>query len=105
MKTRGAFRITLFVLALLAFVILPSLIDFLMDWLWFGAVGYREVFLRGLKAKASLGAFVLGVGFFVLYGNLWIAFSSIIGPYIVLGTGAGTVQPAMIRREQLRKVT
>src|SRR4051812_22885270 len=105
MNTRTLVRTSIGVLALLAFVILPSLVDFLMDWLWFGAVGYREVFLRGLKAKATLGSFVLGFGFFVLYGNLWIAVSSIASPYIVLGTGAGTVQPAMIRREQLRKLT
>src|SRR4030095_2794329 len=31
--------------------------------------------------------------------------SSVAGPYIVLGTGRGTVQPAMVRREQLRKLT
>jgi uncharacterized membrane protein (UPF0182 family) len=105
MKTRSAFRITLAVVALLAFVVLPSLVDFLMEWLWFGSVGYRDVFLRGLKAKAALGSFVLGFGFFVLYGNLWIAFSSIMSPYIVLGRGAGTVQPAMVRREHLRKLT
>ena len=41
----------------------------------------------------------------MLYGNLWIAVSSIASPYIVIGTGgAGTVQPAMIRREQIRKM-
>jgi uncharacterized membrane protein (UPF0182 family) len=105
MKTRSVFRITLAIVAVLAFVVLPSLVDFLMEWLWFGAVGYREVFLRGLKAKAAVGSFVLGLGFFVLYGNLWIAFSSIVSPYIVLGRGAGTVQPAMVRREHLRKLT
>ena len=105
MKTRSAFRFSLAIVALVAFVILPSAVDFLMEWFWFGAVGYRDVFLRGLKAKASLGSFVLGFSFFVIYGNLWIAFSSIASPYIVLGRGAGTVQPAMVRREQLRKLT
>jgi uncharacterized membrane protein (UPF0182 family) len=105
MNTRRTFRVGLAIVALIAFVILPSLVDFLMDWLWFGAVGYRDIFLRGLKAKASLASFVLGLGFFVLYGNLWVAISSIASPYIVLGTSGGTVQPAIIRREQLRKVT
>ena len=102
MKTRSAFRFSLAIIALVAFVILPSAVDFLMEWLWFGAVGYRDVFLRGLKAKAALGSFVLGFSFFAIYGNLWIAFSSIASPYIVLGRGAGTVQPAMVRREHLR---
>jgi uncharacterized membrane protein (UPF0182 family) len=104
MNPRSVVRIALPVIALVAFVILPSLVDFLMDWLWFGAMGYRDVFLRSLKAQASLGAFVLGFAFFVLYGNLWVAMSSIAGPYIVLGTGAGTVQPATVRREQIRKI-
>ena len=41
----------------------------------------------------------------MLYGNLWLAVSSIASPYIVIGTGAaGTVQPAMVRREQIRKL-
>src|SRR5262245_39016859 len=106
MNTRSYFRAGMVIAALLAFVVLPSFVDFSMDWMWFGAVGYRDVFLRGLKARASLGAFVLGLGFFILYGNLWFAVSSIASPYIVLGTGrGGTVQPAMVRREQLRKLT
>jgi uncharacterized membrane protein (UPF0182 family) len=105
MNSRSALRVTLAGLALLAFVILPSLVDFLMEWLWFGSMGYRQVFVRSLKAQASLGSFVLGFAFTLLYGNLWVAVSSIASPYIVLGTGAGTVQPAMLRREQLRKLT
>ena len=91
--------------AILALVVLPNLIDFLMEWLWFGAAGYRSVYLTSLRSQASLGAFVLGFAFAVLYGNLWLAVSSIASPYIVIGTGAaGTVQPAMVRREQIRKL-
>jgi len=90
--------------AILALVVLPNLIDFLMEWLWFGATGYRSVYLTGLRAQASLGALILGFAFAVLYGNLWLAVSSIASPYIVIGSGAaGTVQPAMVRREQIRK--
>src|SRR5262245_45286851 len=91
--------------AILALVILPNLIDFLMEWLWFGAAGYRSVYVTSLRAQASLGAFILGFAFAVLYGNLWIAVSSIASPYVVIGTGAaGTVQPAMVRREQIRRM-
>ena len=76
-----------------------------MEWLWFGASGYRAVYVTSLRAQASLGTFILGFAFVVLYGNLWIAVSSIASPYIVIGTGAaGTVQPAMVRREQIRKL-
>src|SRR5688572_12348970 len=73
--------------------------------MWFGAVGYRAVYVTSLRAQASLFTFILGFAFVMLYGNLWVAVSSIASPYILIGTGGtGTVQPAMIRREQIRKV-
>jgi uncharacterized protein len=91
--------------AVIAFIILPNLVDFLMEWFWFGAVGYRDVYVTSLRAQASLGAFVLFFTFLLLYGNLWIAVSSIASPYIVIGgRSGGTVQPAMIRREQIRRL-
>src|SRR5229473_439594 len=105
MPRRGSARLTLVLVALFAFIVLPSAVTFLTKWLWFGSVGYRQVYMTGLRAQASLGMFVFVVAFFVLYGNLWFAISSIASPYIVLGTGAGTVQPAMVRREQLRRLT
>src|SRR5581483_2451488 len=98
-------RLILFVVAIFGFIVLPSLVSFLLDWLWFGSVGYREVFVTSLRAQASLGTVVFAAAFAVLYGNLWIAVSSIAGPYIVIGGGAGTVQPAMVRREALRRIT
>jgi uncharacterized membrane protein (UPF0182 family) len=99
------FRSALLIAGILAFIVLPNIIDFLMQWLWFGAVGYRGVYVTGLRAQASLGAFILGFAFLLLYGNLWIAASSIVSPYVVIGMGgAGTVQPATIRREQIRKM-
>jgi uncharacterized protein len=98
-------RALLGLVAVLAFIILPNLVGFLIEWLWFGAVGYRAVYVTSLRTQASLFTFILGFAFVMLYGNLWIAVSSIASPYIVIGTGAaGTVQPAMIRREQIRKV-
>jgi uncharacterized membrane protein (UPF0182 family) len=91
--------------AILALVILPNLIDFLMEWLWFGAIGYRSVYVTSLRAQASMAAFILGFAFATLYVNLWIAVSSIASPYIVIGGGAaGTVQPAMVRREHIRRL-
>jgi uncharacterized membrane protein (UPF0182 family) len=99
-----SFRAILALIAIVAFIILPNLVDFLMEWFWFGAIGYRDVFVTSLRAQASLGAFILLFAFLVLYGNLWIAVSSIASPYIVIGGRGGTVQPAMVRREQLRKL-
>jgi hypothetical protein len=99
------FRASLGVLAVLAFIVLPNLVDFLIEWLWFGSVGYRSVYVTSLRAQASLFTFILGFAFAMLYGNLWVAMSSIVSPYILIGTqGPGTVQPSMIRREQIRKI-
>ncbi len=98
-------RTVVVALAIVAFIILPNLVDFLMEWYWFGAVGYRGVFVTSLRAQASLGAFILLFTFLVLYGNLWVAISSIVSPYIVIGGRAGgTVQPAMVRSEHLRRL-
>ncbi|MEO6577847.1 MAG: UPF0182 family protein, partial [Candidatus Limnocylindria bacterium] len=98
-------RALLAILAALAFIVLPNLVDFLMEWFWFGAIGYRDVFVTSLRAQASLGAFVLLSTFLMLYGNLWIAVASIASPYIVIGGRSGsTVQPAMLRLEQLRRL-
>ena len=95
----------LILVGVVAFIVLPNLVDFFIEWLWFGASGYRGVYVTSLRAQASLFTLILGFAFVVLYGNLWIAVSSIASPYIVIGTGgAGTVQPAMIRREQIRKM-
>ena len=99
------FRGLLILVGVVAFIVLPNLVDFFIEWLWFGASGYRGVYVTSLRAQASLFTLILGFAFVVLYGNLWIAVSSIASPYIVIGTGgAGTVQPAMIRREQIRKM-
>src|SRR5687768_7340875 len=99
------FRGLLLLVGIVAFIILPNAVEFLIEWLWFGAAGYREVYVTSLRAQASLGAFILAFAFAMLYGNLWLAVSSIASPYIVIGTGAaGTVQPSTIRREQIRKM-
>ena len=105
MNRRSAFRMTLVAAAIGTFVILPSLVDFLMEWLWFGAMGYQDVFLRSLKAQAALGSSVPGWRFWCSTETCGSPISSIASPYIVLGSGAGTVQPAMLRREQLRQIT
>ena len=100
MPKRGGIRLTLALAALLVFVVLPQTVAFLLEWLWFGAIGYRSVYLTGLRAQASLGTFVVAAAFAVLFGNLWVAISSIASPYIVLAgrSGGSTVQPAIIQR-------
>src|SRR5579871_665942 len=43
-------------MALLLFFILPSVVQFYTDWLWFGEVGYQSVFLRTLNAEGVVFA-------------------------------------------------
>ena len=83
------------------FLALPSTIDFAMDWLWFGELGYRDVFLRRFQVGGTLCAAVFFTAFFILFGNIWPAVCTITGPYVVL---AGTIQPTAIRREHFRSI-
>jgi hypothetical protein len=80
----------------------PSLADFILNWLWFGELGYQQVFLRGLSASSLLGAAVFVVVFIVLYANLLFALSSIDTPYVVLGPMTGGVRPPVLQSRQLR---
>jgi hypothetical protein len=80
----------------------PSFADFILNWLWFGELGYQQVFLRGLSASSLLGAAVFVVVFIVLYANLLYALSSIDTPYVVLGPITGGVRPPVLQSRQLR---
>src|SRR3990167_10853706 len=52
--------------------ILPKLIGFFTDWLWFGEVGYTQVFTTRLVTQLLLGASVAIFAFFFIYVNLQI---------------------------------
>jgi uncharacterized membrane protein (UPF0182 family) len=48
-------------------------IDLLVDWLWFGAEGYRILYTTVLKAQIELSG-LAGIGFILVAGlNLWVA--------------------------------
>jgi uncharacterized membrane protein (UPF0182 family) len=57
-------RIGLIVVFAVVFFGLPSLTSFLVDWLWFGEVGYQSVYLTTLYGKAlvSLAVFIAAFG-------------------------------------------
>src|SRR4030066_1069314 len=60
------------VLLVLLFI-LPKLIGFFADWLWFGEVGYIQVFTTRLITQLLLGVSVAAAAFFFIYTNLQIA--------------------------------
>ncbi len=62
---------------LLAIIVLttgvPTLAELYTDWLWFAHVGYGQVFVKSLGARALLTV-LSGVAVFTLLGgNLWLA--------------------------------
>ncbi|MGH7408412.1 MAG: UPF0182 family protein, partial [Candidatus Methylomirabilales bacterium] len=68
MLGRLSFRLILLLLVAAAFLLSTQAISLLTDWLWFGEVGYRGVFLRILTAKAMLGLLLGSVFFAAVYG-------------------------------------
>ena len=66
----------------------PSLVRFYVDWLWFGEVGYQQVFLTMLRAQGTLFAVVFAVAALWLAANFRLALGSI-----------GDVQPVFTTRE------
>ena len=66
-------RALLFVVGILVLTTIPSLAEFYTDWLWFKEVGYEQVFLKSLSARATTGMVVGGIVFAFLWLNLRIA--------------------------------
>src|SRR3989344_5150552 len=62
-----------YVVPLVLFFILPKLIGFFTDWLWFGEVGYTQIFTTSLAAQLLLGVSAATIAFFFIYTNLQIA--------------------------------
>lgn len=61
------------IVAALLFFLLPSLARIYTDWLWFGEVGYEQVFLKSLGTRFGLGAVVFSIALAVLYANIRLA--------------------------------
>ena len=82
----------LLVFALLAFMFFagPSMIRFYTDWLWFGEVGYQQVFVTMLRAQGTLFTITFAVAAVWLTANLRIALASV-----------GTLRPVFTTREGL----
>jgi uncharacterized membrane protein (UPF0182 family) len=79
-------------------VIVPALVTFYTDWLWFGETGYREVFLKRLTAQGGLAAVAGIVAFGVLLGNVWLAARMISPRALVVQTREGPITVPLDRR-------
>ena len=79
----------------------PALLDFLVDWLWFGEVGYRQVYSTALTAKSITGAamFAVALGWFA--ANVRFALQSMAIAPVTFTTREGFTV-ALPTRDQVR---
>jgi uncharacterized membrane protein (UPF0182 family) len=88
---KSPLRLALLALVLLLFVGGPSLLRFYTDWLWFGEVGYRSVFLTMFRSQGSLFSLTFIVATVWLVLNLNVALNAI-----------GNVRPVFTTREGIQ---
>ena len=79
-------------------VVLPASITFYTDWLWFGEVGYQDVFARTLTAQGTLGIAAMAVAFCVLLVNLRVAMRMVSPRHVVVSTREGPLTIAINRQ-------
>lgn len=68
-------RAIILLAAAAAFFVLPALLDFAVDWLWFGEVGYRDVYSTEITARALVfaAAFLIAMIWFALHARFALA--------------------------------
>jgi uncharacterized protein len=72
-------RAVILVAALAVLFVVPATLDFLADWLWFGEVGYRQVYSTSITARSVIGAgtFLIAFGWFALHARFALASMSL----------------------------
>ena len=101
MALRDIPRAPLIALGVFLLMAVPSFAEFYTDWLWFGEVGYRPVFLKSLTARSAMGSTVFVVAGAFLAFNLFVALSAVPLRNIVVVTPEGprtiSLQPRRLR--------
>ncbi len=94
-------RIIVFILVAAAFFVVPAGVDFLADWLWFGEVGYRQVYSTEISVRALAGAatFLITVAWLTFHLRQAIA---AISPAPVTFTTREGFTVALPTRDQVR---
>lgn len=94
-------RFVMLALAGALFFFLPFTVDFLTDWMWFGEVGYRDVYATEITVRAVLAVAVFAVAAVWLTVNVRAALSAISPAPVAFTTSEGFTV-ALPTREQLR---
>src|SRR5262245_29057529 len=91
--TRMKSPLRLALLALILILVLggPSILRFYTDWLWFGEVGYRTVFLTMFRSQGALFSLTFAVATAWLVVNLNVAVGAV-----------GNVRPVVTTREGIQ---
>src|SRR5215208_2604703 len=98
---RIPFRFIVIIVVAVLFLGGPSLVRFYTDWLWFGEVGYQQVFTTIVRSEASLFTMTFVVAVFWLVLNLRLALGSMREGRPIFTTQQG-IEVALPGRQQLR---
>ena len=96
-------RLLLLLVFALLFLAGPSIVRFYTDWLWFGEVGYQQVFTTIVQSQASLFTIVFVVSVAWLVFHLRLALGSIRDSRPIFTTLQG-MEVALPGRRQLRTI-
>jgi uncharacterized membrane protein (UPF0182 family) len=100
---RVSIRFIVIVVLALLFFGGPSLIRFYTDWLWFGEVGYQQVFTTIVRSEASLFTITFVVAVLWLVFNLRLALGSMREGRPIFTTQQG-IEVALPGRQQLQTI-
>lgn len=99
LRRRGNLVFLFFVVVFLV----PGLIRFGVDWLWFQSLAYEQVFTKQIVVRTLLGLGVGLVAFAFLYSNLRLALRGItMIPRLVVPSSAGPIELTQIVRRMAR---
>ncbi len=94
-------RVVVLIAAALALFVIPGVVDFLADWLWFGEVGYRPIYTTAISMRfgVAAAAFVIVLAWLAL--NVRSALASIPAAPQTFTTSEGFTV-ALPTRDQVR---
>jgi uncharacterized membrane protein (UPF0182 family) len=86
-------RVTIVIVGLAVLLVLltglPALVDLMVDWQWFSALGYQSIFLTALTMKLGLGVVVGLLAFLLIYANLRLAQRGLVPDPMVVDLRSG----------------
>ena len=82
-------RFPIFLALVLLTTVVPAVAEVYTDWLWFSEVGYGQVFVKSLTARALLTVVSAVAIFALLGGNLWLALRALRPRAFVVSTPQG----------------